>query len=190
MTTENILIPRQRYEQLVARMTQKSENVMKQDENEVQQLPRRRILPDNISASQKDFGENTQHDVPKMSDNKIKSDTNKNEGKPSSISVRNNDTMEEKIQEKTNHSDVFRRKNYIRKVKKRSLEDILDNHGTFLPPGRPKNQGELDFDRRKMKKKKSELTTAKKDTDSPKINTGTKKKNGPYSSLYRNWITL
>ena len=85
MTTENILIPRQRYEQLVARMTQKSENVMKQDENEVQQLPRRRILPDNISASQKDFGENTQHDVPKMSDNKIKSDTSKNEGKPSSM---------------------------------------------------------------------------------------------------------
>ena len=168
---EHVVIPRERYEKLLARMTQPAKTIEEKKKSQdggscdgPSNPPSKRITPTPVAKTQT---------ADTLFDNNSDTKTPENRGglRETSDSTAESPSTTEPL-------------------KNRTLEEIQSNHSAFLPPGdRPDtlndNAGQSGRMKTKMKpykKRKDELNT--------KSSVKHRRNSKPYATLKKKWITL
>ena len=174
MSVENILLPKRKYDQLLARLTQR-------------ELPERKTSQPPETDEQR-----SSHDRPrKIRPTPVESDdnviwpsdtgTHDNGGRQSSPITIIDENVEPAIKnvEENNNTST-----------QRTLEEIYENHKSFLPPGdtssSPDYIAENVSDKKARRKKTNVNVNKNRKTNSYKA----KPRKKPYSALKTKWLTL
>lgn len=182
-STEHVLIPRAKYQQLLQRMTEKSSNPIGSDVSNLQpDNSRRRITPTKIESE--DHEEYQQGE--KENNNKLEFNTPKYPPVP--------DDQHDQSTELHKPLQLDKQKPIKATSGKRSWEEIMNNHNTaaFLPPGENPTVGEKQT-KDVAPKKKTNKKTLNKDAyviKHSKSREKARKKAKPYSSLSKKWVSL
>lgn len=184
MATEHILIPRQRYEQLLARMTQKSDGQEAQVSAGAE-TQSRRITPQLVNDDKDQPPSERKKKEHIFKDSTTANLTQSNDDKRSDEKVLTNDKQ---------HHEQGNAENQMQdgEEHQRSLEEIQQNHRSLLPPGKLLIENQKS-DKKIKERQKNKTISNKRDNANLKINKKNEKlktKTKPYSVLARKWISL